>query len=268
MIMKCRLCLEDKPLKQSHIIPKMFYRAIKNKSHTRILREVKNPNKSLQDGLKLQFLCESCEELFSKYETSFSNNIYSKTIKNGGNIQFQSRDDNLVYFLLSIAWRVLKHTREKDSLESLTNNEKTEVDNVLEHWRKILYTQNKKEIFKVQQFIIPTNKLSFFQDMPQRIYNNCGSDFKTFDKEDTFEYAFTFVQVPYFIFVASVWGQSKTMKQYCINSTIKSRQSTLPKHITTTLEKHQYESFEKADRNLSEKQREIILDRAIKSIYN
>ena len=77
----CRLCRsENVPLKESHIVSKMFYNVIKKKSPTGIMRQVTDPNKGIQDGIKLPFLCDECEELFSKYETYFSNNIYTKTI--------------------------------------------------------------------------------------------------------------------------------------------------------------------------------------------
>ena len=62
---QCRLCkCTDKPLKESHIIPKMFYNALKRNSPTRIMRMADDPNRGVQDGLKLPFLCGECEELF------------------------------------------------------------------------------------------------------------------------------------------------------------------------------------------------------------
>ena len=111
---RCRLCQgENVPLKESHIVSKMFFNAIKKKSPTGIMRQVSDPNKGLQDGIKAPLLCARCEELFSKYETYFSNNIYTKTINVEGEIQFDSRDDRISYFLLSIAWRVMKYVRKK-----------------------------------------------------------------------------------------------------------------------------------------------------------
>ena len=107
---QCRLCkCTDKPLKESHIIPKMFYNELKRNSPTHIMRMADNPNRGVQDGLKLPFLCGECEELFSKYERAFSNRIYQKAIANDGEIKFESKDDALSYFLLSVAWRVIKH---------------------------------------------------------------------------------------------------------------------------------------------------------------
>lgn len=78
----CRLCkCENVPLKESHIVSKMFYNVIKKKSPTGIMRQVSAPNKGVQDGMKVPLLCERCEELFSKYETYFSNNIFRNSKK-------------------------------------------------------------------------------------------------------------------------------------------------------------------------------------------
>jgi hypothetical protein len=109
MIGRCRLCnSEHKELRMSHIVPKMFYEHIKRTSLTGGIREVNNPNKRAQDGLKVPFLCENCEELFSKYETYFANSVFMKTIEKPNDFFFESDNYNIRYFLLSIAWRVLK----------------------------------------------------------------------------------------------------------------------------------------------------------------
>ena len=106
-------------------------------------------------------MCGECEELFSKYERAFSNRIYKKAIANDGEIKFESKDDALSYFLLSVAWRVIKHTRETDKT-TLTECELEKMDGIIETWRRILYDENMEEIRKVQQFIIPTKNLRLF----------------------------------------------------------------------------------------------------------
>ena len=87
---ECRLCrCQNINLKKSHIVSKMFYNVIKKKSITGTMRMVDNPNKVVQDGLKKLLLCERCEELFSKYETYFSNCVYTKIIENEGEISLE-----------------------------------------------------------------------------------------------------------------------------------------------------------------------------------
>ena len=262
---QCRLCkCTDKPLKESHIIPKMFYNELKRNSPTHIMRMADNPNRGVQDGLKLPFLCGECVELFSKYERAFSNRIYKKAIANDGEIKFESKDDALSYFLLSVAWRVIKHTRETDKT-TLTECELEKMDGIIETWRRILYDENMEEIRKVQQFIIPTKNLRFFENIPFRVHDNVMIDFKTFDEENTFNFAFTIVQVPYFIFITTVWGNTDTMKQYQLGKAIKSYRSTLPKNITKCLEDLHFKKYFEANDKLTEKQRKLIEEKVEKS---
>lgn len=235
----CRLCkCGNIPLRKSHIVPKMFYNAIKKKSLTGIMRQVTDPNKGVQDGLKEPFFCERCEELFSKYETFFSNNIYTKMINNDGEIEFNSRDDNISYFLPSIAWRVMKYTREKDKT-TFTEAENKKIDEIIEIWRKLLNTENMEDIRKIQQFIIPTKKLKFFRNIEFRVHDTLMMDLKVFDEKDTFKLAFTVVQVPCLIFITRVWGQTDTRKQYQVGKKIKPHESELAENITRLLyDKH------------------------------
>ncbi|SDB97195.1 hypothetical protein SAMN04487864_101217 [Succiniclasticum ruminis] len=136
-------------LQHSHIVPKMFYNAIKKNSPTGIMRQSSNPNIALQDGLKLPFLCDKCEELFSKYESCFSKVIYTQTIVNDGEITFDSKNcKDLSYFLLSIAWRALQYDIENDEM-TLTEIEKNELMKIVEQWRLYLYNEDKRSMKKV-----------------------------------------------------------------------------------------------------------------------
>ena len=108
------------------------------------------------------------------------------------------REDYISFFLLSIAWRVIQYISENNET-TFTKNEKDEIERIIEKWRVILDAENMKKIREIQQFIIPTKNLKFFQNNKRRIWDNVMFDFKTFDEEDTFKFAFTIVQVPYFI---------------------------------------------------------------------
>lgn len=228
------------------------------------MRQASEPNVGVQDGLKIPLLCGNCEELFSKYETLFSNGIYAQTVKNDGEIQFNSRQDHISFFLLSIAWRVVVYTMENDEGLTFTDKEKEKINKTTEAWRTILFSENMDEIRKVEQFIIPTKKLKFFQDICLRVHDNVMIDFKTFDKENALNFAFTIVQVPYFIFITTVWGKSNSMKQYQVGKKIKVCDSRLPKNIEAVLYQSHYSQFFEADKKLSDKQRGLIEERARK----
>ena len=254
----CRLCHSVvNSLRISHIVPKMFFNVIKDKAPTGYMRQTSKPNLPMQDGLKLPFLCDNCEELFSKYETDFSKKIYKNTVNNNGLYSFKSDDENLAYFLLSIAWRNLQYIREIDQT-NLTENEKFELDNLVERWRLLLVEEEKEQIKAIQQFIVPTKNLKFFQTMPRRVFDNVLLDFKTFDTENSFTFAFSLVQVPYFLFITTVWGKTDTMQQYQLKKFIKPRKSELPKVITTVLVNNHINAFVKAKEQLSDKQKQTI----------
>ena len=263
----CRLCCNKyETLRESHIVSKMFYNAIKKNSITGIMRQASEPNVGVQDGLKIPLLCGNCEELFSKYETRFSNEVYTQTIKNNGEIQFDSRQDYISYFLLSIAWRVIVYTMENGEELTFTDKEKEKINEIIDAWRTILLTENMNEIRKVQQFIIPTKELKFFHNISLRVHDNVMMDFKTFDEKDTFNFAFTIVQIPYFIFITTVWGKSDSMKQYQVGKRIKVCSSRLPKNIEETLRQSHYDQFFEADKKLSDNQRELIEKRVKKKL--
>lgn len=251
----CRMCqCESISLQKSHIIPKMFFNVIKKNSPTGFMREITDPNHRIQDGLKIPFLCKNCEELFSKYETYFSNEIYTKTVENKGEICFDSKDAKISYFLLSIAWRVIQFTIENEKT-TFTSNEMEKIYEIVEKWRVLLHNEDLKEIQKIQQFIIPTKNLKFFQTIQRRIWDNVMIDFSTYDEENTFKFAFTIVQVPYFIFITTVWGHTDTMKQYKLGGEIKPRKSELPQNITKLLENKFVTEFLKSYERLTEKQK-------------
>ncbi len=129
----------------------------------------------------------------------------------------------------------------------------------------------------VQQFIIPTKELKFFQELKyqlgelgfqvndRRIVDNASIDCKTSDAEDTFKFGLI-AQVPYFIFITSMWGETDTMKQYRLGKTIKPHKSDLPKNITTLLYQNHVIKFLEADGKLSNKQREEIYNRVMKRV--
>ena len=74
---KCAMCGQVKKLCESHIIPKFFGNYIKKNSPSGGLRNPNNVNKREQDIYKENLLCDECEEIFSKLETYFQNNIFS-----------------------------------------------------------------------------------------------------------------------------------------------------------------------------------------------
>lgn len=103
--MLCRLYNLNEAIENSHVVPRLVYRAIKSDSPTGFLRGCETPNQRLQDGDKQPLLCLECEARFSVAEKSFAQNIF---------VPFHERDEDrfsygpwLHYFLTSLAWRTL-----------------------------------------------------------------------------------------------------------------------------------------------------------------
>jgi len=103
----CKLCHQEKKLKESHIIPKFVFRWIKE-SGNGFMRNGQNFNRRVQDGFKTPFLCADCEDRFSKYETYFATNIFYPVVnEKEDELEYT---DQLYLFAISVLWRLLCHT--------------------------------------------------------------------------------------------------------------------------------------------------------------
>lgn len=261
----CRLCKQECELKDSHIVPKLFYNLIKKNSPTGRFRNTDNPNIPYQDGEKLPFLCGDCEEKFSKYETYFSANIYQNFSSSYGIKEFESKGNEISYFVLSIAWRTLKHLMEK-GIKNLSKEEYNQIDIVLEEWRNVLYNENFKAISTIKQYIIPTAYLNYFSDMSSRIISNVCGDFKVYGKENEFLAAYTTVQVPYLIFISMAWGEEPLLHNYEAGKKIVPNDIELPETLVCQLNLLHIQKFEEANQAMTDKQRDKIIQMICKNL--
>lgn len=263
----CRLChTPDVKLLNSHIVPKYFFDYIKKHSLAGGMRCSDNPNQRVQDGRKLPFLCANCEELFSKYETYFSNKVFLKVCNDIANFSFNSNDDFIRYFVLSIAWRALQDTYETDKtmLKSFTEKENLRLKNRLEKWRKMLYYKNYNRMKEIEMHIIPKANLSIFREYPEFFQNNTGIDFKVQGEKDKFQYAFTYINIPQMILVCTVWGNAPSdMKQYKVGRVIHGELDKLPSVVEEMINM-QHRNFQEAATKISDKQLKSILDKVKK----
>ncbi|MEX0552149.1 hypothetical protein [Klebsiella grimontii] len=109
---KCRLCGRETVLELSHILPKFIFKYAKSTSLTGHIRATENPNRIVQDGKKIPFLCKECETLFSGWESYFSQNIFHP-YQNDEKDSFDY-DYRLSKFLASVSFRVLLYSFEND----------------------------------------------------------------------------------------------------------------------------------------------------------
>jgi hypothetical protein len=126
----CKLCKNSAKLKKSHVVPKFVFNWMKD-SGTGRFRNVKKFNIPIQDGFKEYLLCSSCEELFSKNEKLFKENVFDRFL-NGTESEFKN-EPPLIYFSVSVLWRVLVYCR-----NDVSQKGKIEFELAEEEWRDYL----------------------------------------------------------------------------------------------------------------------------------
>lgn len=139
---KCRLCLQDRELEQSHITPKFVIRW-QHETAVSPIREAERPNLRVQDGKKAPFLCSACEDRFEKHETQFARQIFHPI--HGASDLMPSEASYGAFalkFAVSVSWRALKFWSEDARFPDIVGEEKQRLINrALEKWRRFLLDQ-------------------------------------------------------------------------------------------------------------------------------
>lgn len=133
---KCRLCEKESDLEISHIIPKFVFKFQKKTSPTGYVRSTENPNRVVQDGIKLRFLCGKCEDLFSKWETKFAGHIFHP-YQSGKKEVFEYKDW-LVKYLASVSFRTLVYVYEDCGLDYFSDDMRAYAGRAVENLREYL----------------------------------------------------------------------------------------------------------------------------------
>src|SRR3546814_6050943 len=68
----CAFCDSDEPLRESHVLPAFVFRWLRGRSGTGHMRNTDNPNRRVQDGLKLPRSEEHTSELQSLMRISYA----------------------------------------------------------------------------------------------------------------------------------------------------------------------------------------------------
>lgn len=130
----CALTSKETELRHSHIYPKFVIEWMKS-TGSKYLRGYTTPNKRLQDGYKIYLLSEEAEQLFSKREKWFAENIFYNYLSNV--LTELKYDENLFYFAISFLWRILVLELRQPQIEKFkfySLMEETELQ-----WRDFLY---------------------------------------------------------------------------------------------------------------------------------
>jgi hypothetical protein len=100
----CRLFGKETILCESHLIPSFAIQYMKA-TGSRHLRKASNPNLRLQDGIKIPLLGSAAEQLFSRREKWFAENVFYPYMNRSQTAI--AYDENLYFFTISFLWRVL-----------------------------------------------------------------------------------------------------------------------------------------------------------------
>lgn len=170
---QCRLCDKEKPLEISHIVPKFVFRHLKKTSPTGYIRATENPNKPIQDGIKLSFLCGDCEDLFSKWETLFANKIFYP-YQNNESQEFEY-EEWLTKYLASVSFRVLVYVYEDTGLNYFSPEMLTYVDKAIINLKLYLLGQaehpkEQRQLLLLLDFLAPNS----IKDSPENFNSYIG----------------------------------------------------------------------------------------------
>ncbi len=148
---QCALCLESRPLCDSHIVPAFVGRYLKETSATGYLRAAEKSNRRVQDLPTKPLLCSQCELRFSQWEDRFSRDGFRK-IHSEGYEGFEY-DASLMQFAVSLSWRVL--CIDRDELLQELPDWGLKIDETLEKWRKYLLGEYRESGSEHHLFAMP-----------------------------------------------------------------------------------------------------------------
>jgi hypothetical protein len=150
--MVCKLCLQSKPLADSHIIPKFVGKWLKESSATGYLRAAENPNVRKQDLPTEKLLCYDCETLLSRWENTFAKEIFLP-FREENKTKF-NYDEWFMKFAVSLAWRTA--ITEIDDFRNENPYLGSKVDDALEVWRDFLLNGSILKGYEQHVFFLDT----------------------------------------------------------------------------------------------------------------
>ncbi len=131
----CALCLKEKTLRDSHLIPKFVGKWLKDNG-TGYLSSAADGSKRVQDIGKFKLLCDDCEQKFSKLEKYFADSIFFPF--HNDKVREFDYDENLKSFIISMAWRCLQIIKEYYIQENPNSHLNSFVDKAEKEWCKFL----------------------------------------------------------------------------------------------------------------------------------
>ncbi len=174
----CVFCGNEARLCESHIIPAFLFRWLRQRSGKGYIRSTEEPNRRVQDGPKIFWLCRNCEQAFNQFETAFANKLFLPWTKGDA---LNTYGDWLLKFCVSLSWRVLKFLRGRNPRTQYTSQQQALMDQAELRWRSFLMG-NAPHPAKFEQHLIPwgITESTTIQDLPKN-FNRFMDGAITFD---------------------------------------------------------------------------------------
>jgi hypothetical protein len=121
----CRLCLQLKPLRSSHILPEFAFKPLYDQKHGAVEHTVSTASsRIIRKGYREKLLCDVCEGRFSALESYFANEWLVRLPLLGAVRADEHQFEGLDYarfklFHLSVLWRAAISTRDEFKLIKL-----------------------------------------------------------------------------------------------------------------------------------------------------
>ena len=203
----CKLCEKEKALEVSHILPKFFFRYLKKTSPSGFIRSTENPNRVTQDGLKTPFLCSTCEDLFSIWETKFSNEIFYPYVKDE-KVSFEY-EEWLSKFLASVSFRVLTHAHSENKLDFIHAKNQKYITKAIDNLRLYLLGKSKHPL-EQRQLLLLLERTDFGTTKSENglfnMYMIRGIEHDIITNDDN---SFIFMKYPSFLHLCPIHLQTK-----------------------------------------------------------
>jgi hypothetical protein len=169
--MSCRLCKENKPLRESHIFPEWLYKPLYGDNHRFfVLSTDANKRRGTRPkGIYEKLLCNECEQRFSRWE-GYARNVFFelplKVIEDDGAVVFSGLEYTpFKLFQMSLIWRA--------SIASRHEMHKIDLGPHAERIRNMLFEDRPGEVYEygsilmlpalsqelMQQFVYPPERL-------------------------------------------------------------------------------------------------------------
>ncbi len=205
----CILCRSRPPIENSHVIPKFAIRRLKAGNPLGTLVFSNDLNHVAQDGWKGDFLCNDCEQGFSKLETWFCREVYDPFLKTGSvKIAY---GEELGLFGASVAFRYIQLALENNPAKQV----ETGLGQIFENLRTSLLCRRFADLFShlYIQFLFPVKSLGVYPP-GINIYFSEAMDGKCFDfvAPPAGKFWVIYVKLPSLFFIVSEWDLKMVLR--------------------------------------------------------